>query len=68
MPVINDVVRLKELDPQLGVTPKNIGSVVDIIDEGKAYIVEFIDDNGETIGESLFQTYTEDQLSVIRRC
>lgn len=57
-----DVVKLKDDDVTNGVKKTNIGAVVDVLDNGKAYTVEFIDDDGETIEKALFTEYTEDQL------
>lgn len=57
-----DVVKLKDDDVTNGVKKTNIGAVVDVLDNGKAYTIEFIGDDGETIEKALFTEYTEDQL------
>lgn len=57
-----DVVRLKNDDTKNGVKREYIGSIIDILDGGKAYTVEFIDENGETVDDALFAHYLEEQL------
>ena len=39
-----------------------IGAIIDVLTNGEAYTVEFIDNNGETIDDSLFCEFTEDEL------
>lgn len=59
---IHDVVKLKKDREDLGISSSDLGSVVDILQGGEAYIVEFIDDDGETIEDSLFTEFTESEL------
>ena len=62
MLALYDVVKLKNPEPSLGLTVENIGFVIDILNNGKAYVIEFIDSDGNTIEDSLFVDFTEDQL------
>ena len=55
-----DIVVLREDDPEAGVKAGTEGTVVDIQDGGKAYTVEFFDENGDTI-EALFKDYLPEQ-------
>ena len=57
-----DIVALLEDDPESGVKAGTEGTVVDIQDGGKAYTVEFFDENGDTIEEALFKDYLPEQL------
>ena len=57
-----DIVVLLEDDPETGVKAGTEGTVVDIQDGGKAYTVEFFDENGDTIEEALFKDYLPKQL------
>ncbi len=59
---LHDVVKLKKGREDLGISSSDLGSVVDILQGGEAYIVEFIDDEGETIEDSLFTEFTESEL------
>ena len=59
---LHDVVKLKKDREDLGISSSDLGSVVDILQGGEAYIVEFIDDEGETIEDSLFTEFTESEL------
>ena len=59
---LHDVVKLKKGREDLGISSSDLGSVVDILQGGEAYIVEFIDDDGETIEDSLFTEFTESEL------
>ncbi len=55
-----DVVRLKKDDNQHGIKATFCGTIIDVIGNGEAYTVEFVDSNNEFIDE--YPTYTEDQL------
>lgn len=57
-----DTVVLLEDDPETGVKAGTEGTIVDIQDSGKAYTVEFFDENGDTIEEALFRDYLPEQL------
>ena len=60
-----DVVRVKKEYPELSLTPKNIGTIVDIHNDGDAYTVEFIDEKGETIEKALYKEFTESELEYV---
>lgn len=57
-----DVVRLKENDEKNGVKTTHHGTIVDVLGNGKAFTVEFFDDNGETNEKALMVEYTPTQL------
>lgn len=57
-----EVVRTKKDYPDLNVTTENIGTVVDVLVNGKAYTVEFFDENNETIEKALYTEFKEDEL------
>ncbi len=58
-----DVVALAEDLPEIGLSRGQVGTVVEILAEGRAYEVEFCDRDGRTF-ESL--GLTKDQLIVLR--
>lgn len=49
-------------DLKHGVKKGQRGTVIDILQGGKAYTIEFVDENGETIEEALFTEYAEKDL------
>ena len=57
-----DIVKLKKDRLDIGVKANNIGTIIDIIENGKAYTVEFFDENNETIEESIFEHFEERDL------
>ncbi len=59
---LHDIVRVKKEYPELSLTPKNIGTIVDIHNGGEAYTVEFIDENLETVEEALYREFAESEL------
>ena len=61
-----DVVRLKHDREDIGLKTTFIGTVIDILEGGAAYSVEFIDANGKTIDDSVFADFTEYELDVIK--
>lgn len=60
-----DVVRTKKDYPELSLTKENTGAIVDILSNGKAYTVEFLDENDDTIEEALFTEFGENDLILI---
>ncbi|MBR5518635.1 MAG: DUF4926 domain-containing protein, partial [Clostridia bacterium] len=46
-------------------TKENIGTIVDKLSNGKAYTVEFLDENNDTIEEALFTEFGENDLILI---
>ena len=64
-----DVVKLKEDREDIGVLSSYDGTVVDIVDHhgNRFYTVEFFDADGETIDESLYVYFRENELEVVRK-
>lgn len=62
-----DLVRLKKSNMELGVTTNMLGTVVDVSGHGKAYTVEFIDTDGNTVEEALDVLFTDDDLVPAKR-
>lgn len=59
-----DTVRIKE--PTELIRADYIGAVVDVLNNGESYTVEFIDSNGKTIVDSLFNEFAEHELVLYR--
>ena len=59
-----DVVALKHDDFQHGVKKGQKGTIIDVLANGEAYTVEFVDDKGETIEQALFTEYEEKDLEL----
>lgn len=57
-----DTVVLLGDDPEAGVKAGTEGTVVYIQGDGKAYTVEFFDENGDTIEDALFKDFLPSQL------
>lgn len=57
-----DIVKLKNERPDLKIKTSNIGVIVDVLKDGEAYTVEFTDENGNTIENSLFVEFKENEL------
>lgn len=49
-----DTVTLKNDDPETGVKAGTEGTIVDVLGNGKAFTVEFYDEDGNTIEASLY--------------
>ena len=60
------IVRRKEPDKEHNVSTSDEGTIVDILANGEAYVVEFFDQDGNTNMEALFTEYREDQLEIIK--
>lgn len=60
-----DIVTLKNDDPETGVKAGTEGTIVDILGNGKAFTVEFFDEDGNTIEASLYTEYTPAQLQKV---
>ena len=60
-----DVVKLKKDRHDIGINEKDKGAIIDIIENGKAYTVEFFDENDETIEESIYQYFVESDLVLV---
>ena len=57
-----DVVKLIKNRPDIGIKDNNIGTIIDIVENGRAYTVEFMDENNETIEESIYNYFDETEL------
>ncbi len=57
-----DVVRTKIDHPELQIKKTYIGTIVDVINNGDAYTVEFINDNGDVLEDALFTEFYEKDL------
>ncbi len=62
---VNQLVRLKEDDLSVNVKKEYLGTIVDILGNGKHYTIEFIDESGDSIEEALYKTYSEDELIIV---
>lgn len=60
-----DIVRLKEDDLEVGVKKTYTGTIVDVLGNGEAFTVEFIDENGDMIEKAIMKEYTADQLILV---
>ncbi len=60
-----DIVILKTDDPKTGIKAGTEGTIVDILGNGKAFTVEFFDEDGNTIEASLCTEYTPEQLQKV---
>ena len=56
---------LKNDDPETGVKAGTEGTIVDVLGNGKAFTVEFFDEDGNTIEASLYTEYTPAQLQKV---
>lgn len=63
-----DMVKLKKADSLVGVSETDTGVIVDILNGGAAYTVEFIDSHGNTIENALYKEYVSEELLLIGRC
>ena len=62
---VNQLVKLKEDDLSVNVKKEYLGTVVDILGNGKDYTIEFIDEFGDSVEEALYKTYSEDELIIV---
>ena len=60
-----DVVRLKKDNLHYGVPTTVSGTIVDVHEGGKAYTVEFIDNEGNTFEDALFDEFTDADLEAV---
>lgn len=59
---IFDLVRLRRDDPDAGVPQGTVGTIVDVLGEGEAYTVEFVDKDGNTYEDALLKEYIAELL------
>lgn len=60
-----DIVTLRNDDPETGIKAGTEGTIVDVLGNGKAFAVEFFDEDGNTIEVSLCAEYTPEQLQKV---
>ena len=60
-----DVVKTKRDYPEYELKTIHKGAIVDVINDGEAYTVEFIDENGDTIESALYTEFQENELELI---
>ena len=60
-----DVVKLNHNRDNIGIKAGALGTVVDVLNYGEAYTVEFFDDNNKTIKKSLFTHFTANELDLL---
>ena len=59
---LHDVVRLKEDNKEYGIPSSALGAIVDVLGGGMSYVVEFIDDEGNSYEDALSTEFSEDEL------
>lgn len=57
-----DCVKLKSDDLKHNVKTTDIGTIVDVLNNGEAFTVEFLNSDNQTIEDALYTSYTSDQL------
>ena len=62
---LHELVALKVDRDDIGVKSTFIGTVIDVVGDGAAYSVEFMDDNNETVEDSIFAYFLEDELVAV---
>lgn len=60
-----DMVKLKKDREDIGLKKGTIGAIIDVVNNGEVYSVEFVDDNEETIDDSLFTYFKPDELELL---
>ncbi|MBR4077681.1 MAG: DUF4926 domain-containing protein [Oscillospiraceae bacterium] len=64
---LHDVVRLKKENKKYGIPADTIGAIVDVLGDGDAYTVEFVDNEGNTYEDALFTEFREDELILVKQ-
>lgn len=62
-----DIVSLKEDDALHNVKKEYRGTIVAVVNNGKAFTIEFIDNNGNTIEDALFTEYEPNDIYLVER-
>lgn len=60
-----DVVSINHDDDRIGLRKGQRGTIVDVLAGGSAFIVEFFNDAGEIIEDSLFADFRPDELDLV---
>lgn len=61
-----DIVSINHDNKDLGLKKGQEGTIVDVLAEGSAFIVEFYDENGETVEDALFADFRPDELVLVK--
>ena len=64
---LHDVVQLKNENKEYGIPAGTTGAIVDVLGEGSAYTVEFVDNDGNTYEDALFTEFREDELILVKQ-
>ena len=59
-----DIVKLKKADSLVGISEMDTGVIIDILNGGAAYTVEFTDSHGNTIENALYNPYSRDECAL----
>ena len=57
-----DIVKLKVDRPDIGVKNTHIGTIIDYVEDENVYSVEFVDESGDTIEDSIYEYFSPDEL------
>lgn len=70
MIALYDTVKLKKDREDISVLSSDIGTVIDIVNHkgDLLFTVEFFNKNGESIDESIFVYFREDDLELVQKC
>ena len=60
-----DIVTLRNDDPETGIKAGTEGTIVDVLGNGKAFTVEFLNEDENTIEASLYTEYTPERLQKV---
>jgi hypothetical protein len=60
-----DVVAINRNDEQRGLKKDQQGTIIDILANGEAYVVEFYDEDGNTVEDALFANYKPSDLYLV---
>ena len=62
-----DIVKLKKDREDIGVKSTYEGTIIDYVQPDDVYSVEFYDDNGDTIDESIYAYFSPNELILVKR-
>lgn len=62
---LHDIVEINHDDKEHGLRKGQQGTIIDVLASGDAFVVEFYDDNGDTIEDALFADYKSDELTLL---
>jgi hypothetical protein len=61
-----DVVAINHDDKNLGLKKGQEGTIVDVLAEGSSLVVEFYDENGDTVEDALFANFKPEELFLVK--